>query len=114
MNINEQARKEFISQYVPGSIWYNRDILGQRSIAEGLIYKTLAGEFSLPAGQKKPHSITLDEAKAMQFGKIIVGVDFGGNGSGHAFIARTCVHCYGNIERLPTALLTAVKTVRGG
>lgn len=87
VNIDEQARKEFISQYVPGSIWYNRDILGQRSIAEGLIYKTLAGEISLPAGQKKPHSITLDEAKAVQFGKIIVGVDFGGNGSGHAFIA---------------------------
>ena len=87
VNISEDARKAFISQYVPGSIWHNRDILGQRSIAEGLIYKYLAGEMSLPKGQKKPHSITLKEAKEMKFAKIIVGVDFGGNGSGHAFVA---------------------------
>ena len=87
ISIEEEARKAFISQYVPGTIWHNRDILGQRSIAEGLIYKTLAGEMSLPKGQKKPHSITIAEARQMRFARVIVGVDFGGNGSGHAFVA---------------------------
>jgi len=87
INISEQSRKEFISQYEPGTIWYNRDILGQRCIAEGLIYSKMAGEFSLPFGQKKPHSVTAQEARAMGLIKIIIGVDFGGSGSGHAFVA---------------------------
>lgn len=94
INISEESRKEFISQYEPGTIWYNRDILGQRCIAEGLIYPKMAAEFSLPRGQKKPHSITAQEARAMEIVKIIIGVDFGGNGSGHAFVATGLTRNY--------------------
>lgn len=94
INISEQARKEFISQYEPGTIWYNRDILGQRCIAEGLIYPKMAAEFSLPRGQRKPHSITAQEARAMEIVKVIIGVDFGGNGSGHAFVATGLTRNY--------------------
>ena len=36
--ISPERRKEIESQYVIGSIWYRRDILGERCIAEGLIY----------------------------------------------------------------------------
>ena len=94
INISEESRKEFISQYEPGTIWYNRDILGQRCIAEGLIYPKMAAEFSLPRGQKKPHSITAQEARAMEIVKVIIGVDFGGNGSGHAFVATGLTRNY--------------------
>lgn len=87
VNISEDNRREFLSQYEPGSIWYNRDILGMRCIGEGLIYTKLASEFSLPEEEKKPHSLTVNEAKQKRFMKIVVSVDFGGNGSGHAFVA---------------------------
>lgn len=36
--ITPERMAEIESQYVPGSIWYRRDILGERCIAEGLIY----------------------------------------------------------------------------
>ncbi len=38
LSISEQRKREIESQYVPGSIWYRRDILGERCIAEGLVY----------------------------------------------------------------------------
>lgn len=37
-SISEQRRLEIESQYVKGSVWYRRDIDGERCIAEGLVY----------------------------------------------------------------------------
>lgn len=87
INISEENRKSFIAQYEEGSIWFNRDILGQRCIAEGLIYRKLASEFSQPDGVKKEHSLTKAEAQRLRYNKIVVAIDFGGTGSGHAFVA---------------------------
>lgn len=88
INISEERREEIISQYDPGSIWYIRDILGERTIAEGLIYNKLATSIAAKDGKFR---IEKKIAQAMaRSGKIIhinVGVDFGGNGSGHAFVA---------------------------
>lgn len=87
VNIPEENRESFLAQYEEGSIWYNRDILGQRCIAEGLIYRKLASEFSQPDGVKKEHSLTKAEAQRMRYNKIVVAIDFGGTGSGHAIVA---------------------------
>lgn len=38
LSISPERKAEIESQYVPGSIWYRRDILGERCIAEGLVY----------------------------------------------------------------------------
>lgn len=38
LSITDDRKEEIASQYVEGSIWYRRDILGERCIAEGLIY----------------------------------------------------------------------------
>ncbi len=88
INITPDRLEEIISQYDPDSIWYIRDILGQRTIADGLIYTRLAtaiaskvNEFRIP----KEKAITM--AKKGEIFHIHVGVDFGGNGSGHALIA---------------------------
>lgn len=100
INISKENREAFISQYEPGSIWYNRDILGMRCIAEGLIYNKLASEFSLPEEEKKPHSLTIEQAKKLRFVKIIISVDFGGNGSGHAFVAVGITEGYREVVAL--------------
>lgn len=80
--ITEERKKEIISQYDPDSIWYRRDILGLRVVAEGLIYQ----EF------KDYHIIKMQEwndenelKKNLMY--ISVGVDFGGNLSAHSFVA---------------------------
>ena len=38
LSISDERREEIISQYIPGSIWYRRDIQGERCIAEGLCF----------------------------------------------------------------------------
>lgn len=38
LSITPERLAEIESQYVKGSIWYRRDILGERCIAEGLVY----------------------------------------------------------------------------
>lgn len=87
-NITPERLKEIVDQYDKDSIWYIRDILGQRSIAEGLIYRTLA---SAIARSDNPYRIAKDEVRTLirsgQINRITCGIDFGGNGSGHAFVA---------------------------
>ncbi|MFA5434349.1 MAG: terminase family protein, partial [Candidatus Paceibacterota bacterium] len=42
LSITEERRDEIKAQYNPESVWYRRDILGQRVIAEGLIFRQFA------------------------------------------------------------------------
>lgn len=79
INIPDLRKQEIISQYDQNSIWYLRDILGKRCIAEGLCYRKFAN---------KPiaYRISREEAK-QKISQIVIGVDFGGSGSGHAFVA---------------------------
>lgn len=110
INITEERREEIISQYDPDSIWYIRDILGERSIAEGLIYNKLATSIAAKDGKFR---ISKKEAQAMarsgQIIRINIGVDFGGNGSGHAFVATGITQGY---EKL--IMLKSRRYIEGG
>lgn len=78
LSISEQRKEEIKSQYNPASVWYRRDILGERCTAEGLIYP-------LFADNPQRYEITRNELPAFKY--ITVGVDFGGNKSAYAFVA---------------------------
>lgn len=97
-NISEERFKEVISRYEPGSIWYIRDIEGKRSIAEGLIYHkiatSIAAKDNLFLMKKKAVKELVKQGEVI---KINVGVDFGGNGSGHAFVATAVTTNYNRI-----------------
>ena len=70
-----------------GTVYYNRFILGEWCAAEGVIYKRFAenpDEFTVSDDDKMLDSLT----------KISVGVDFGGNKSGTAFVACGTVGNY--------------------
>ncbi|WP_287508686.1 terminase family protein [Veillonella sp.] len=94
INITEERRNEIKSQYDKTSIWYQRDILGKRCIAEGLIYRSFANN---PKQYQFKYNDLKDKNKLLKdfnnksdsdlFMKINIGVDFGGTGSGHAFVA---------------------------
>ncbi len=78
LTITPERMKEMKAQYDEGSIWYQRDILGKRVRAEGLIYEYFANhcqEMELPNDYSiKPFELT-------------IGVDFGGNLSATTFVA---------------------------
>ena len=75
-SITEQRRKEIEAQYDPNSVWYRRDILGQRCVAEGLVYLQYADD---------PDAY---DARGEEDGVFVanIGVDFGGTGSATTFV----------------------------
>lgn len=105
VNITKERLEEIVSQYDEHSIWYVRDILGKRSIAEGLVYTQFA---SLAAMDDNPMKISIAEAQDMMRREeligITIGVDFGGNGSGHSFVATSPTVGYGKMVALVSEL----------
>lgn len=74
---------EIAAQYDPGSVWYRRDILGERCAAEGLIYRMFANE---------PLAYVRDGTEfPAEF--VNIGVDFGGNRSRTTFVAVGFAPC---------------------
>ena len=100
INIDEESRSAFISQYDKNSIWYLRDIEGRRCTAEGLIYRSIADEYAQTDINKKKHLINLDYAKSLDYQAINIGIDFGGTMSGHSFVATGITRGYNNLIAL--------------
>ena len=78
MAISDQRRKEIEERYDPTSIWYKRDILGQRCLADGLIYDIFANHES-------DYMIDADDVPNLVM--INIGQDFGGNKSKNTYCA---------------------------
>lgn len=77
---NPFLSKEFIDNLCKeyeGTVYYNRLILGQWCNAEGLIYKRFADN---------PKKYIWDKSKPLPQGYTIIGIDYGGNKSGQAFV----------------------------
>lgn len=79
LSITEQRRKEIESMYNPNSLWYRRDILGERIILQGLCHEYLANN-------RNDFYIELDKFQH-RIASITIGVDFGGNQSATTFCA---------------------------
>lgn len=84
LSISEQRKEEIRSQYDPQSVWYRRDILGQRCVAEGLIYQDFADNTSKYV--LKDVNVWLRENR-QRLVTVTIGVDFGGSSSASKFQA---------------------------
>ena len=82
LSITKERKEEIISQYDPSSIWYQRDILGLRVVAEGLIYQEFKDYHIIKMSDWINHPL---RDKLMY---LTIGIDFGGNGSAHAFVCK--------------------------
>ena len=80
--ITPERIAEIKSRYDPNTVWYRRDILGERAVAEGLIYQLFADQ---------PDRFIVNET--LPVGHAVIGVDFGGGSSSHAFC---CLGFVGN------------------
>ena len=77
--ITPERMAEIESQYDLESVWYRRDILGERAVAEGLIYQQFADA---------PERFVVDDLPGGDaIRNVVIGVDFGGGTSAHAFCA---------------------------
>ena len=82
--ITPERLAEIQSRYDPSTVWYRRDILGERAVAEGLIYQLFADQ---------PQRYVVDSFPQIQ--RATIGVDFGGGTSAHAFCCLG--HCGNSI-----------------
>ena len=74
--ITPERLMEIESRYDLSTVWYRRDILGERAVAEGLVYQQFADD---------PERFLADELPAAAVRYAVIGVDFGGGSSAHAF-----------------------------
>jgi PBSX family phage terminase large subunit len=83
-SVSDERRAAIESQYDVNSVWYKRDILGERIPAEGLIYRIFV------ENQKNYVKVlTRDDLRDVQF--VSIGIDFGGSKSLTTFVA-TAIH----------------------
>lgn len=94
INVSEERLREIEGRYDVNSIWYLRDIKGLRVVANGLIYRRFADDTST-----RTYAFRMDE-KPKDLMEIILGIDFGGSGSGHAFSATGITRGYQNVIAL--------------
>lgn len=100
LTIPEDTKARIKAQYDPTSIWYKRDILGDRVTAEGLIYRTFADDSS---------SFLLQEANKF-YEKKVIGMDFGGNKSNHTLVCSGITQGFKELHALNSSILKAEGT----
>lgn len=115
LSLSDERREEIKGRYDVNSVWYKRDILGQRVTARGLIYQLYADN---------PERYTITNADipktrrgAYDIDRINIGVDFGGNGSAHAMVATAFSPDYQTIyvlasQRIPAPGVTVGQIIK--
>lgn len=78
----DPAFVENLKREYAGTVYYNRFILGEWAAAEGIIYKDFANSVSASGDQR--FLLTGEMPPLLE---VNIGVDFGGSGSKHAFVA---------------------------
>lgn len=113
LSVTEERRAEILAQYDQNSVWYRRDILGERCVAEGLCYPLFAdtperyiidiltiSDIIKRDGCGREEAERLCKRQIPDLSMVIVGVDFGGSGSGHAFEAVGITSDYAQVITL--------------
>lgn len=86
LSVSDDKLREVLDKYDKGTVWYKRDILGNRTAAEGLIYKYFADN-PTPYILKKSDLFDENGNCRYRFTMITIGVDFGGNKSRTTYYA---------------------------
>lgn len=88
LSITDEKLKKVISTYDKNSIWFKRDILGKRIASESFLFT--------PIIENEEKYYTDNPS----IGYIVTGVDFGGNGSAHAFVTSSVMRSFSEVTAL--------------
>lgn len=92
-SIDDDKLRAILKTYDKNSVWYKRDIRGDRAVADGIIFRRFAEN-------NEPYlyddNELLDEAGHIKatISKVTIGIDFGGNGSMTTFTAMVYIGGY--------------------
>ena len=76
LSIDDEKLRSTLKTYQKGTVWYERDILGRRKTAQGIIFPNFASD-------QTPYIIKQEDLPK-RFRSIECGFDIGGNGSAYA------------------------------
>lgn len=82
--MSQERIEEIKNKYDMNSVWYKRDILGERMVAEGLVFPYFANNCK-PYLFKYQHLKEKMKEQGKRFSHLIIGVDFGDNGSKYSW-----------------------------
>lgn len=82
--MSQERIEEIQNKYDKNSVWYKRDILGERMVAEGLVFPYFANNCK-PYLFKYQSLKEKMKKKGKRFSHLIIGVDFGDNGSKYSW-----------------------------
>jgi PBSX family phage terminase large subunit len=87
LSISDDKLRKNLKSYNKGTVWYRRDILGERCAAEGLVYPMFVDN-------EDDYYIEVEDVPKRDLGYICIGQDFGGNKSKHTFCASAITRDY--------------------
>ena len=99
-SVDDEKLKAILITYDKETVWYKRDIRGERAVAEGIIFRRFANnnEPYLYDDEELIEEYTENGEKKLRLKKkpfkIIIGIDFGGNGSMTTFTATAYFNRY--------------------
>ena len=88
-----------------GTVYYTRFILGQWAAAEGIIYRPFADSIA-----SNDNRFLWPAERELRPFRVYIGVDFGGNGSQHAFVATGVLPGYRGVVALCSERIAAKGT----
>lgn len=100
INIPEKNLKEVLSRYVVGTVYYIRDILGKRAVAEGLIYQQFADNLN---------AFVIDELTDNLI-YITIGIDYGASRSRTSFKATGFSYGFNTVYSIDEEDIKGVNT----
>lgn len=99
-SIDDEKLRAILTTYDKETVWYKRDIRGERAVAEGIIFRRFANnnepylyDDEEILEEYTENGITKQRLKKKAF-KIVIGTDLGGNGSKTTFVATAYFNRY--------------------
>lgn len=93
MSLSDQKIRDVLKTYKKGTVWYERDIKGLRVVAEGIIFRYFAEN-------TKEYQCEPEEACKIPYTKLVIGMDFGGNGSKTTMVLTGYINGYKEFRAL--------------
>ncbi len=101
-SIDDDKLKAILQTYDKSTVWYKRDIRGERAVTKGIIFRRFAEN-------NEPY--LYDDIELKNISKIVMGIDFGGNGSMTTFVAVAYLNRYHDFRVLEEAYIPLSKDI---
>lgn len=101
MSVTDEQIRKVLSTYQKGTVWYRRDIKGERAVAEGIIFRKFAENNEPYLYDEDTDPLFERDIKGKLLhrpSKITMGIDFGGNGSMTTFVLKLYFHGYHDLR----------------